>query len=182
MARHASSARRYAEALFQLADREGAIEPWLRQLQTTAAALSDERLTRALDDPAVPLDQREHAIEAATAEAPAQVRNLVLLLLRRNRLELVRQIAVEYKRLHDRREGITPALVSSAAPLDPDESAAIAEHLRQLTGGQVEIDFRVDPSLLGGVLVRLGDRLLDGTVRGRLERLRGQVASGAITR
>lgn len=181
MARPTSSARRYAEALFQLAERDGKIEPWLRQLQATAVALGDERLVRALEDPAVPLERREAAISAATKGAPAQVRNLLLLLVRRGRLELVPRIAAEYKRLFDRREGLTPATVTSAAPLDRGEVDAITERLRKLTGGKVELDLQVDRSLLGGLVIRLGDQLLDGSVRSRLERLRSRVASGAIS-
>ena len=181
MARPGSSARRYAEALFQLAERDKAIEPWLRELQAAGASFSDERLVRSLADPAVPLEEREAAIEEALARSPAQVRNLALLLLRRNRLELLPRVAAEYKRLYDRREGITPATVTSAATLHKAEVTAITERLTMLTGGRVEIDFRVDPALLGGVVVRLGDQLLDGSVRGRLERLRAQLASGALT-
>jgi F-type H+-transporting ATPase subunit delta len=182
MARTGSSARRYAEAAFQLAERDDAIEPWLRHLQAAAAALGDERIVRPLENPAVPLEQREKAISAAVKGAPVQVRNLLLLLLRRNRLELLPRVAAEYKRLYDRREGITPAIVTSAAPLDKTEVKEITDRLRQLTDGQVELDLRVDPSLLGGVVVRLGDQLLDGSVRGRLERLRTLVATGAIAR
>ncbi len=180
MARSPSSARRYAEAAFQLAEREDAVEPWLRHLQSAAAALGDESVVRSLQDPAVPRDQREAAIGDALGKVPVQVRNLVLLLLRRNRLELVPRVAAEFKRLHDRRDGITPAIVTSAAPLDEAEVGEITDRLRQLTGGKVELEFRVDPSLLGGIVVRVGDKLLDGSVRGRLERLRSLVATGAI--
>lgn len=180
MARITSSARRYAEAAFQLAERDGVIEPWLRHLQAVAGALGDEQVVRALENPAIPLKQREAAISAAAKGAPVQVRNLLLLLLRRDRLGLVPRVAAEYKRLYDQREGITPAIVTSALPLDKAEVKEIRDRLQQLTGGTVELDFRVDPSLLGGVVVRLGDQLLDGSVRGRLERLRSLVVSGAI--
>jgi len=181
MARPGSSARRYAEALFQLADRDGAVEPWLRELQSAAASFSDEGVVRSLEDPAVPLGARERAVGEALAGSPPQVRNLVLLLLRRDRLELLARVATEYKRLYDRREGITEAHVTSAAPLHKDEIDAIGRRLESLTGGHVEMDLGVDPALLGGIVVRLGDQLLDGSVRGRLERLRAQLASGVVT-
>ena len=68
----------------------------------------------------------------------------------------------------------------SAAPLEPAEVKALTARLEQMTGGRIELEQEVDPSLLGGLVVRVGDRLIDGSVRGRLERLRNQLVSGAL--
>ncbi len=73
-----------------------------------------------------------------------------------------------------------PPIATSAAPLEPSEVSALTARLEQMTGGRVELDVTVDPSLLGGLVVRVGDRLIDGSVRGRLERLRNQLVSGAL--
>jgi len=108
------------------------------------------------------------------------VLNLVLLLLRRGRIDLLPRVAREFARLDDLRNGVVNATATSAAPLDPDEVRALTARLQRLTGGRVELTTNVDPSLLGGVVVRLGDRLIDGSVRGRLERLRSRLASGAL--
>ena len=75
---------------------------------------------------------------------------------------------------------MTHATATSAAPLGADEIRAITARLEELTGGKIALETAVDASLLGGVVVRVGDRLLDGSVRGRLERLRGQLAAGTI--
>ena len=72
------------------------------------------------------------------------------------------------------------AVVTSAAPLSEADSRAISERLAAMTGGRVEVELAVDPALLGGVVVRMGDRLLDGSVRGRLERLRARLTFGAL--
>ena len=76
-------------------------------------------------------------------------------------------------------KGIVEAIVTSAAPLEEAERAALAERLAALTGQRVEIEERVDPALLGGLQVRIGDRLIDGSVRGRLERLRATLSTTA---
>jgi F-type H+-transporting ATPase subunit delta len=96
-------------------------------------------------------------------------------------VETVASIHREFRRLYNRREGIVEADATSAAELDPDEVAALRSRLEQITGEKVELQTHVDASLLGGVQVRVGDLLIDGSVRGRLERLRNRLASGALT-
>ena len=90
------------------------------------------------------------------------------------------RIAAEFRRLDNHRLGIAPARVVSAAALEPAEVKALIARLEQMTGGRIELEQEVDPSLLGGLVVRVGDRLIDGSVRGRLERLRNQLVSGAL--
>jgi F-type H+-transporting ATPase subunit delta len=90
------------------------------------------------------------------------------------------RVAAEYRRLDDRRQGITHATATSASELTQDEIRELTARLEQSTGGRIALDVEVDPSLLGGLIVRVGDRLMDGSVRGRLERLRNQLISGAL--
>ncbi len=108
------------------------------------------------------------------------VLNLVQLMLRRGRIEDLPRVAAEFRRLDDDRQGITNAVATSATELTPDEVRALTARLEQSTGGSIALDVEVDPSLLGGLVVRVGDRLIDGSVRGRLERLRNQLISGAL--
>ncbi|MFZ5853192.1 MAG: F0F1 ATP synthase subunit delta [Chloroflexota bacterium] len=181
MARLTTTARRYAEAAFELGLRDGTLDAWRTELELAAAVLADERLTRVLANPAIPLDARSAVVrEALGTRVSRPVLNLVLVLLRRGWIELLPQVAAEFRRLDDDRLGITPATATSAAPLEPDEVRALTARLEQLTGGRVDLDLRVDPSILGGLVVRVGDRLIDGSVRGRLERLRSRLVSGAL--
>jgi F-type H+-transporting ATPase subunit delta len=112
--------------------------------------------------------------------ASRPVENLVQLLLRRGRIEELPRVAAQFRRLDEARQGITHATATSAAALSPDEIRALTERLESTTGGRIVLDVQVDPSLLGGLVVRVGDRLIDGSVRGRLERLRNQLISGAL--
>ena len=222
MAHSSSSARRYADAAFEIAVRDGTVDAWRHDLATAAATLSEPGLTRALANPAVPLELRvemagdavgpraeggivdeigdlldrlarslkrdalpltsrlELAVAAVGSSVSRPVLNLIVLLLRRGRIELLPRVAQEFARLDDLRNHVIHATATSAAPMGQDEVRALTARLEQLSGGRVELATDVDPSILGGVVVRLGDRLIDGSVRGRLERLRSKLASGAL--
>ena len=180
MARRDTAPRRYADAAFEIGLRDGTLEVWRRELDAAAGMLGDGRVADALGNPATPLDQRVQAAQGIFAELSQPVRNLVLLLVRRGRIEQLPRVAAEFGRLDDQRNGLTHATATSAAPLGADEVRAIAARLEALTGGRVALDTSVDPAILGGIVVRIGDRLIDGSVRGRLERLRGRLAAGTI--
>jgi F-type H+-transporting ATPase subunit delta len=179
MATRDSAPRRYAEAAFQLADRDGSIETWRRELEQAAAA-TDGQLMAVLANPALPLDQRLQAADRVLAGLSQSVRNTVLLLVRRGRIEQLPRVVAEFVRLDERRRGITHATATSAAPLTDPEVQALTARLEQMIGGQIALTTDIDENLLGGLVVRFGDRLIDGSVRGRLERLRNQLASGAL--
>ena len=161
--------------------RDDSLDAWRRELDSAAQVVADERIGRALANPSIALETR-----TATANAlfgplvGAKVQNLLGLMLRRGRIEELPRLAAEFRRLDDERRGITRATVTSAMPLSEDEVRALTDRLQSSTGGRVELEQDVDPSLLGGVVVRLGDRLIDGSVRNRLERLRNQLVSGAL--
>jgi F-type H+-transporting ATPase subunit delta len=178
-----TTARRYAEAAFEIAERDGTVEEWLRQLDRIAASLSDPAVLRRLENPILPFDDRHGAFRSLFTEGQLlpQVWNLLGLILRRRRLESVGDIAHEFRRLYNRRAGITEALATSAAELDEQEVGALRQRLERMTGGTIDLTLRVDPQLLGGIQVRLGDLLIDGSVRGRLERLRSRLESGSLT-
>ena len=180
MARRDSAPRRYAEAAFDIALRDGTVEAWRSELDKAAAALDVAELREVLANPALPMQERAEVVNRVFADLSAPTRNLVLLLLRRRRIEQLPRVAAEFRRLDDQRNGIVHAGATSAAPLGDAEIRAITARLEQLTGGQVALETSVDPDLLGGLVVRIGDRLIDGSVRGRLERLRNQLASGAL--
>jgi F-type H+-transporting ATPase subunit delta len=161
--------------------RDDTVATWRAELEAAGAIASDERIGRMLANPAIPLETRtDTARETFGKVVGTPVLNLIALMLRRGRIEQLPRVAAEFRRLDNARQGITIATATSAAPLGPDEIRAVTERMERLTGGSVELDVQVDPSLLGGLVVRVGDRLIDGSVRGRLERLRNQLVSGAL--
>jgi F-type H+-transporting ATPase subunit delta len=179
MARPTSAARRYAEAAFQLATRDGSHDAWEKDLATTAELVGDERVARVVSNPSVPLHDRRATLERLLGKRISPLAlNLVQLLDQRGRLRLIPAIAAEYTRMLDALRGVVAATVTSAAPLEKDEVAALAKRLEEMTGGSVKLATAVDPSLIGGLTVRVGDRMIDASVRGRLERLRDQLVAG----
>jgi F-type H+-transporting ATPase subunit delta len=180
MARRDTAPRRFAEAAFQIALRDDTLDTWRKELDRAAATLLSGDLEAALANPATPVEQRIDAAQQIFAKLSGPVRNLIALLVRRGRIEQLPRVAGEFARLDDQRKGLTHATATSAAKLDAKETRAIAARLEELIGGQIELTTDVDPALLGGVIVRIGDRLIDGSVRGRLERLRRQLAAGTI--
>jgi F-type H+-transporting ATPase subunit delta len=181
MARQSTAARRYAEAAFEIAVRDGTVEAWRRELDEAADVIADPAIAEALHNPAVPRAVREEAIRKGLGSAVSKpVLNLILFMVRRGRIEELTRVAAEFRRLDDERRGIIHAVATSALPLEPSEVKALTARLEQMTGRTVELAVETDPSLLGGIVVRVGDRLIDGSVRGRLERLRSQLVSGAL--
>lgn len=217
--RPTTGARRYAEAAFELAERDGTHDAWLAALTAAAAALTVDAALRLVDNPAISLRERQAAaeavlagrafeslLEAAIERLPApeadpptvrrqvaervgqQLARLVALLVERRRVDLLPRIVDAYRRLLYARRDIVEAEVTSAAPLTDPERDALRERLARLTGRRVEVREQVDPGLLGGLVVRIGDRFYDASVRGRLERLRNRLraagrdwAAGAAT-
>jgi F-type H+-transporting ATPase subunit delta len=179
MAKRDSAPRRYAEAAFEIAGRDDSIDAWRRDLETARDMTTDE-LMAVLANPALPLERRLEVAQGVYKGLRQPVRNLILLLIRRGRIEQLPRVVAEFIRLDERRQGITHATATSASPLTDTEVRALTARLEQMTGGRIALDTAVDESLLGGLIVRVGDRLIDGSVRGRLERLRNQLASGAL--
>lgn len=177
-----SIARRYAEAAFEIAERDDAVDQWLAQLGAVAAAVTDSTVVHRLEDPQVALETRSAALHKVLgADMLPQLGNLIGLVLRRRRVDSLPSIEREFRRLYNRRSGIVEAVATSALALDAAELAALKSRIETMTGKTVELETAVDPTILGGIQVRIGDTLYDGSVRGRLERLRAKLAAGALT-
>jgi F-type H+-transporting ATPase subunit delta len=176
-----SSARRYAEAALQIALRDDTLESWTEELAAATSATGDARVSEIARNSTLPVQARRELIRRVASRPLSEpVLNLVSLLLQRRRIEQLPRVALEFQALVDRRSGIIRADVTSAAPLATGEAEGLAGRLADRTGGAVELTLAVDPALLGGVVVRIGDQLIDGSVRGRLERLRSRLAAGAF--
>lgn len=180
MARPTTAARRYAEAAFSLAKDEDALDRWADELALAAETASRPELARVIGNPAVPLQSRREIIRRVLGPSVSpQVVKLVLLLSERGRMDSLPAVSAEYRRLLHLERGIVDARVTSAAPMDPADLEALRTKVEGMTGRRVEITTAVDAALIGGLTVRVGDTLIDASVRGRLERLRERLTEGA---
>ncbi|HVL53766.1 MAG TPA: F0F1 ATP synthase subunit delta [Vitreimonas sp.] len=183
MGRPTTAARRYAEAAFELATRDGSHEAWARDLEIIAGISADDRVASTLRNASIPHPQRQQLVRGLfESRVSPKALNLVRLLVERRRAELLPAIAGEFRRLLNRSQGITDAVVTSAAPLTTAETEALKGRIQSMAGSRIDLQTQVDESLIGGLTVKVGGRLLDASVRGRLERLRDELVAGTRTR
>ncbi len=169
-----SVARRYLGAALQAADRDGLREALGEQLEALQALLgASPKVRRLLGHPSLSLERKFEALAKLLGEAPVEpLRRLIALLIENDRLEALEAGAEVYQQLVDEAEGVLRAFVTTARPLVEDQSDRLAAALSSWLGESVVVDAQVDPGLLGGIAVRVGDRVLDASLRARLERIR----------
>jgi len=178
MARPTTAARRFAEAAFELAARDDAYAAWAAGLAFAAEIAASEVVVRVIDNPAIPHGNRGATVTALLEGRVSQgVLNLARLLAQRGRFETLPAVSAEFTRLLNRRNGIVEAVVTSASALTAAETDAIGARIRKMTGSGATLRTDVDPALIGGLTIRIGDQLLDASIRGRLERLRDQLVA-----
>ena len=163
--------RGYAQALFQIAQAEGALEQVEDELFRFARILENEtRLREALTDPALPPEQRAKIIQDLLGnKATPHTTNIVAFIVQQGRARELPKIIDSLVELAaaERRKGI--AEVRTALPLDEEQRRKLTEAIEGATGKRVELKVLVDPTVIGGLLVRVGDQVFDGTVRRRLQ-------------
>jgi F-type H+-transporting ATPase subunit delta len=176
MAISGSSARRYAEALYQIAVSENAVPAFGASLEGLRRAFTPEVL-RSLRNPGIPLRARRAALDAATAGEPKAVRSLLDLLIERDRIALFPRIAEAYAELVERRAGIVKGRITTATELTAGEREELVRRLERSSGKKIRATFGVDASLIGGAKVQVGDRLIDSSLKAQLDELQRELAS-----
>lgn len=170
--REVTIARNYAEALFALATKAEAPEAWGDLIDAVAGAMSTASIEAVLMSPRVPKERKVTIVTEALSDAPVPFVRFVAAVIRRNRQLMLGQIADEYRALVDVKLNRVRAGVTVAREMDALARSVIVERLSKAIGKDVIAGFATDPSLLGGVVVRIGDRIYDGSVRKRLAVLR----------
>ena len=171
-----SAARRYAEAMLSFATDERTVTEFRSSLERLAAAF-DRATMHALDNPAMPRSFREQAVAAATKDEPVAIRSLLRLLVERERIALVSAIARSFADIVDARAGVAKARITTAVELNELEREGLVRRLEQKTGRKIRATFAVDPGLIGGTRLQVGDHLIDASLRARLAALGRQLAS-----
>ncbi len=173
------SARRYAQAIFQIAVEKNEIGKWRSELETIAATLGDAQLRPILEDPKIRFQDKASLAAKCLPGLSQLAHNLAKLLVAKQALAVVDQIAAEFNRMADAHEGLEHATVTTAIALDDADRERLSRHLADLTGKRVAIETNVDPSIIGGFVARIGDKLLDGSTRARLEALKKRLVEAA---
>jgi F-type H+-transporting ATPase subunit delta len=174
--RSESVARNYAEALFDLGERSGHTERYADLIDAVAGAVENTpEVQSVLMSPRVPKAEKARILGAALQGAPREFTLFLQALVKRNRQQLLREIASAYHGLLDIRMNRVRAGVTLARPADAALQKTIAEALSRQLGKEVLPAFTVDPEILGGTIVRIGERIHDGSLRRRMVKLRRQL-------
>lgn len=176
-------ANRYAHALADVVANTGNYQLVLREIQDFAAAYgSSVDLREVLETPALPLPEKMRVIEAVLARLSVSTitRNFLRVLLAHYRMGSLSEVVEAFRRISNERLGIARVNIFSAADLAEADREALRSRFRGLTRKQVELEFHLDPALLGGIRAQIGSTVYDGSVRGHLERLREQLLEGSL--
>ena len=166
--------KEYAMALFSLAQETDAVKEISEALDTVSAVMRDNpEYTELLASPNISKAERVEAVEQAfTGTVPEHVVSFLALLCERGRIRSLSECISEYRQLCDAANRISVAEVSSAVELTEDEKSALKNKLEKLCGNSVVINCTVDPSLLGGMVVAVDGRVIDGSIKHRLHELK----------
>jgi F-type H+-transporting ATPase subunit delta len=173
-------ANRYARALADVVAPGGDYHKILQELQDFEAAYRESsELREIFDSPAVALPQKMKVLEAIGQRLGILPVTLIFLrvLLANYRMPLLEEVVQAYRKIANDRMGVVQVTISSASNLSEAEREALASRFRELTRKQVELEFRIDSELLGGILAQIGSVVYDGSVRGNLARIREQLTA-----
>lgn len=177
--------KRYAKALIELAQEEGALDAVASDLSNFKAALDhpDSELLAALCNPGFSLDERKGVLDAVFTLLKSRpvTRNLISLLLDKGRIALAPSITSAFLALADEQAGRVRVKVSAASPIDSQLETEIKAILEKSTGKTVTLDITIDPALIGGLVVRVGSKVYDASIKNKLERMREHLLSAELS-
>lgn len=179
LAGDAQAARRYALAAYEIAKESSTQEEWRNALVQIAEFMGDREVRAVLENRRVSQEPKQTLIDAALGDLPAMPLNLARLLVRKSRTGLAGAILQAFDLMLEQERGIVRAQARSAVPLSDAEKEVLAQRIESETGNRVILDVEVDPELLGGIVVQIGDKLIDASTRSRLQAMRESLI-GAI--
>jgi F-type H+-transporting ATPase subunit delta len=176
MAELATIARPYAEAAFRLATDENALPAWSDMLRFLATIVRDPQVASALDNPKLDAPQKESLLLSVAGDRVAGLaRNFVRVLMEADRVTVLPEIVRLFDELKANAEGVAEARIDSAFPLDDAQVRGITSALERRFGKKIEASVNVDPSLIGGVRIAVGDTVIDGSVKAKLDSMHVQL-------
>jgi len=174
-------ARVYSRALFEVAQAQDKLELIREQLSQLAEALAgDRQLALFFFSPYFSTQEKQDALHRVLTDADPVLVNFLELLVEKHRMPVIFRIREQYERLWEEENRVLPVDVTSAIELDPETTENLGRTIGERSGRRVTLAAHVDPDILGGIVVRVGNSILDASIRTRLEQLRRHVAQGAL--
>ncbi|HST56363.1 MAG TPA: F0F1 ATP synthase subunit delta [Solirubrobacteraceae bacterium] len=173
-------ARVYGRALFDVAHEHAKLDELREQLGQFVDALDQSHDLRVFFfSPYFSTKEKQDALARVLDGADEQFVNFLKLLIENHRMPVIFRVRKQYERLWEQENKLLPVQITSAIELDDSTTASLGERISQRTGRKVSLTALVDPDILGGIVIRVGNSILDASIRNRLEHLRKQVAQGA---
>jgi F-type H+-transporting ATPase subunit delta len=169
-------AKRYAEAIFEIARKSEQLEGWESDLEKIAILAEEPELKAVMENPKPPYEMKSKLVEQNLLEVGPLAMNLVHLLITKGKFSLLPEILREYRFMLGNYRGIVKAEVTTAVSLDEIEKEVIQKRLEAISGNKIILTTQVDPSIIGGIVARVGGRLIDGSTRSRLIALKNELA------
>ena len=171
----AIAARRYATAVFQIALERDTADQWLEELKALGSVASTSGVAAFMVDPDVRMEKKLQVAREGFANLSPMAQNLAFFLIQRGHFTILPRVYQEYETMLNDHRGIAVAEITTAISMSAEESATIEAHLAQITGKKILMQQKVDPAILGGIVAKLGDRLIDGSLSGKLAALKKQL-------
>ncbi len=171
------SAKRYVQAVVELAREGGSFAAWQRDLDMLSELVSDVQVREYLQNPGVQASRKIASLEDSLAEVSPEARNLAHILIEQRRVTLIPEIAELFEEAVRAETGIMLVDVTTADPLDDEGQLLVKQQLKRILGKEIELRLAEDPEIIGGFIARAGDQVIDGSVTNQLRRLRARLAS-----
>jgi F-type H+-transporting ATPase subunit delta len=176
MAELTTIARPYAEAAFRIAREQNALPAWSSMLRMVGAVVADPKVAAALDNPRLTAAAKESLLLSVCGDGlDPQARSFVRVVVDADRIGVMREIAALFENLKDAAEGVAQARIESAFPLGAAQVAELTAALEKRFGKRIEAAVSVDPALIGGARVTVGDTVIDGSVAAQLQAMATQL-------
>ncbi len=169
-------AKRYAEAAFQIAESSGDLQEWASQLSDLSKLMEDESVYSFVNSAKIPLQQKLTVLNTTMKDFNPLLVNLVCLLSIRNSINLIELIKDEFNKLVDASSGVARAEVYTAVDLNKEQQSNIKESISKGLNTELQVSYHKDPELLGGLVVRVNDLVIDGSIQEKLIGLKRQIS------
>lgn len=170
--------RYFAKVIFEIALKDGELNKWLSKLRVISDVTRDSSIKKLLTDPTITHADKTKMLSSRIGEINPLALKMVLMLAAKGKLETIEEITDEYQRLLDSYHGVEGAElieVTTAIPLDDKEKLELSQRLTDIVGKPVILKAMVDPDIIGGIIIKVGDKIIDGSMRTKLEELKKEL-------
>jgi F-type H+-transporting ATPase subunit delta len=171
-----TSSKRYAQAVLQIAKEKNNLDEWLLDLRKIADLMHNPEFASVMENPEIPFELKAKSLREILGKVNSLALNLGYLLIAKNKFKNAPNIVEEFNYLLNEHRGVKNAEIITAIPVDNTEKKTLIRDFETLIGNKINADFKVDPNILGGIVVKVDGNLIDGSIRSKLESLEKSMA------